>query len=174
MASRAELRRVLTVLCLSEITSYGVLYYAFPVMATRISVQTGWSTAAFTTGLFASGLIGIPVGRWLDRYGPRVVMTSGSVLGVAALVLIATAPSLLWFFVAWLLAGTAMAGVFYAPAFTALTREPRHPRRIRPMRDTPTRHGSGPARKFSAAVVFEQVGGNAPGISADSRNPGDA
>jgi len=126
MASRAELRRVLTVLCLSEITSYGVLYYAFPVMATRISAQTGWSTAAataaFTTGLIASGLVGIPVGRWLDRYGPRVVMTSGSVLGVAALVLIATAPSLQWFFVAWLLAGTAMAGVFYAPAFTALTR----------------------------------------------------
>jgi MFS family permease len=124
--SRAGLRRVLAVLCLSEITSYGVLYYAFPVMATSISAQTGWSTAAataaFTAGLIVSGLVGIPAGRWLDRYGPRVVMTSGSLLGVGAMVLIATAQNLLWFFAAWLLAGVAMAGLFYAPAFTALTR----------------------------------------------------
>lgn len=126
MPSRAGLRRVLAVLCLSEITSYGVLYYAFPVMATSISAQTGWSTAAataaFTAGLIVSGLVGIPAGRWLDRYGPRLVMTTGSLLGVGSLVLIATAQTLLWFFVAWLLAGVAMAGLFYPPAFTALTR----------------------------------------------------
>ncbi len=124
--SRAGLRRVLGALCLSEITSYGALYYAFPVLSTSISAQTGWSTAgataAFTAGLMVSGLVGIPVGRWVDRNGPRVVMTAGSVLAVSCLVLIATAPSLLWFFAAWLLAGVAMAGVFYAPAFTALTR----------------------------------------------------
>ena len=124
--ARAGLRRILAVLCLTEITSYGVLYYAFPVLASRIIAQTGWSTtsttAAFTGGLIVSGLVGIPAGRWLDRYGPRVVMTSGSLLGVAALVLVATAQTLVWFFAAWLVAGIAMAGLFYAPAFTALTR----------------------------------------------------
>jgi MFS family permease len=124
--TRAGLRRVLAVLCLTEITSYGVLYYAFPVLVTTISAQTGWSTAsataAFTAGLIVSGLVGIPAGRCLDRCGPRMVMTGGSLLGVVALVLIATAQNLLWFFVAWLLGGVAMAGVFYPPAFTALTR----------------------------------------------------
>jgi MFS family permease len=124
--SRTGLRQVLVVLCLTEITSYGVLYYAFPVLASDITAQTGWSatstTTAITAALIVSGVVGIPVGRWLDRYGPRAVMTTGSLLGVLALVLIATAQNLAWFFAAWLLAGVAMAGVFYAPAFTALTR----------------------------------------------------
>jgi MFS family permease len=124
--TRAGLRRVLGVLCLTEITSYGVLYYAFPVLATTISAQTGWSTAsataAFTGALIVSGVVGIPAGRWVDRYGPRMVMSAGSLLAVACLMLIAMAQNLVWFFAAWLLAGIAMAGVFYAPAFTALTR----------------------------------------------------
>ncbi|MBC8090677.1 MAG: MFS transporter, partial [Pseudonocardia sp.] len=124
--SRAGLRRVLVVLCVTEITSWGVLYYAFPVLAPSIAADTGWSigtiTAAFSTGLVVSALVGIPAGRWLDRWGPRPVMSLGSVLAVPAVVGIATADSLLWFFASWTLAGVAMAGVLYQPAFAALTR----------------------------------------------------
>ncbi len=49
-------------------------------------------------------------------------MTAGSVLAVPAVAGIATAPTLPWFFAAWVLAGVAMAGVLYPPAFAALTR----------------------------------------------------
>ncbi|MET8757899.1 MFS transporter [Lentzea sp. NPDC004782] len=122
----AGLRRVLIVLCATEIISWGVLYYAFPVLLPTISSRTGWSYAAITAGFSASqivaGLVGIPVGKLLDRHGPRAVMTTGSVVAVLALVGLATADSLVWFTAAWLLAGAAMAGVFYAPAFAALTR----------------------------------------------------
>ncbi|MHA6627720.1 MFS transporter [Pseudonocardia sichuanensis] len=124
--SRAGLRRVLAVLCGTEITSWGVLYYAFPVLAPGIAADTGWSittiTAAFSLALVVSALVGVPAGRWLDRLGPRLVMTSGSVVAVPAVLGIATAPSLPWFFAAWALAGVAMAGVLYQPAFAALTR----------------------------------------------------
>jgi MFS family permease len=124
--SRAGLRRVLAVLCVTEITSWGVLYYAFPVLAPTIAAESGWSlsvvTAAFSTGLLVSALVGIPAGRWLDRFGPRPVMTVGSVLAVPAVVAIAVAPSLPVFFGAWVLAGVAMAGTLYPPAFAALTR----------------------------------------------------
>lgn len=124
--SRAGLRRVLAVLCVTEIASWGVLYYAFPVLAAGITVDTGWSigtiTAAFSLGLVVSAIVGIPAGRWLDRYGPRRVMTGGSVLAVPAVAGIATAPNLPVFFAAWALAGVAMAGVLYQPAFAALTR----------------------------------------------------
>jgi MFS family permease len=124
--SRAVLRRVLAVLCVTEITSWGVLYYAFPVLAPGIAADTGWSigtvTAAFSLGLVVSALVGIPAGRWLDRFGPRLVMTTGSVLGVPAVLGIAAAPSLPWFFAAWVVAGVAMGGTLYPPAFAALTR----------------------------------------------------
>ncbi|OZM80182.1 MFS transporter [Pseudonocardia sp. MH-G8] len=128
------LRRVLVVLCVTEIVSWGVLYYAFPVLAPSIAADTGWSvstvTAGFSAGLVVSALVGIPAGRVLDRIGPRPVMTVGSVLAVPAVVGIALAPSLPLFFAAWMLAGVAMAGTLYPPAFAALTRW-WGPRRVR-------------------------------------------
>ncbi|MEV6603150.1 MFS transporter [Kutzneria sp. NPDC051319] len=125
-ASRGDLRRVLTVLCATEITSWGVLFYAFPVLSAQITTTTGWSTTVVTAALSVSQLVaaiaGIPVGRRLDRHGPRAVMTAGSTLGVLAIVAIASATDLAWFFAAWILAGAAMGAVLYPPAFAALTR----------------------------------------------------
>jgi MFS family permease len=119
-------RRVLVILCVTQIVSWGVLYYAFPVLAPSIAADTGWSiaavTAAFSAGLVVSALVGIPAGRWLDRFGPRPVMTAGSVLAVPAVVVIGTTRSFPVFVAGWLLAGIAMAGTLYPPAFAALTR----------------------------------------------------
>lgn len=117
---------MLITLCLTEITSWGVLYYAFSVLSPAICADTGWSapavTGAFSAGLVTSALLGIPVGRWLDRHGPRWVMTAGSALGSLALVGVAVAPDVVSFTAAWIVAGMAMSAVFYAPAFAALTR----------------------------------------------------
>jgi MFS family permease len=95
---------VLTALCLTEIVSWGVLYYAFPVLAPGIAADTGWSptaiSAAFSAGLVTSALVGIPVGRILDRGGPRAVMTAGSVLAGLAVGLVAWSPTLAVFAIA--------------------------------------------------------------------------
>ena len=119
-------RWVLTTLCLTEITSWGVLYYAFSVLSPAISHDTGWSapavTAAFSAGLVTSAVTGIRVGRWLDRYGPRWIMTAGSLLGPVTVVGVVLAPNYWCFLAAWIVAGFAMSAVFYAPAFAALTR----------------------------------------------------
>ena len=119
-------RRVLAALCVTEIVSWGVLYYAFPVALSAITADTGWSapaaTAAFSAGLVVSALAGIPVGRWLDRYGPRRVMTAGSLLAAPCTAAIGLAPGLAWFVAAWLVTGLAMSAVFYQAAFAALTR----------------------------------------------------
>ncbi|MGW7451860.1 MFS transporter [Streptomyces sp. NPDC054787] len=123
---RSRPRAALPALCATQITGWGVAYYAFPVLAPRITADTGWSpaatTAAFSGALLVSALAGIPLGRVLDRRGPRAVMTAGSVLAVVALVTIACAPDLAVFTAGWLLAGVAMAATFYRPAFAALTR----------------------------------------------------
>lgn len=120
------LRRVLAALCLTEITSWGILYYAFPVLSVSISRDTGWSitviVAAFSVSQLIAAAVGIPVGRVIDRHGPRWVMTTGSVLAVPAVVAIATAPTIPVFFAGWVLAGVAMGAVLYPPAFAALTR----------------------------------------------------
>ena len=123
---RSRPRAALPALCATQITSWGTLYYAFPVLTAHITGQTGWSgsvvTAAFTAALLLSAAVGIPVGRTLDRHGPHVMMTAGSCLATAALVVVATAPDLAVFTLGWLMAGTAMAATFYQPAFAALTR----------------------------------------------------
>ncbi|MEU0170230.1 MFS transporter [Streptomyces iakyrus] len=123
---RSRPRAALPALCATQITSWGIVYYAFPVLNARITADTGWSTttttAAFSAALLVSALAGIPVGRILDERGPRAVMTTGSLLGVAAVLAIAYAPNLAVFTGAWLLAGVAMAATFYQPAFAALTR----------------------------------------------------
>lgn len=86
-------RAALPALCITQITSWGVLYYAFPVLASAIDAQTGWSptatTFAFSAALLTSAAVGIPVGRVLDHRGPRALMTAGSLLASGAVLAIA-------------------------------------------------------------------------------------
>ncbi len=114
---RSRPRAALPAPCAIQITSWGIVYYAFPVLNPQITAATGWSTtaAAFSGALLISALTGIPVGRILDRRGPRTVTTTGSVLGVLAVPAIASAPNLIAFTAAWLLAGVAMAATSTSP-----------------------------------------------------------
>lgn len=95
------------------------------MLAPAIAEDTGWSstavTAAFSGGSLVGAIAGIAVGRVLQRRGPRVVMTAASVVAAAAMALVGLAPSYPVFAAAWLLAGAASAGLFYPPAFAALT-----------------------------------------------------
>ena len=123
---RSRPRGVLPALCATQITSWGIVYYAFPVLLPRITADTGWSagttTGAFSMALLVSAVAGIPVGRILDRRGPHAVMTGGSLLAVLAVLSVSAAPNLAVFFAAWTAAGAAMAATFYQPAFAAVTR----------------------------------------------------
>ena len=123
---RSRPRAVLPALCATQITSWGIVYYAFPVLNPEITAATGWPStatmAAFSLALIVSGIAGIRVGRIIDHRGPRTVMTAGSAAGAASMVVIALAPNLPVFFAGWILAGFAMAATFYQPAFAALTR----------------------------------------------------
>lgn len=121
-----DLRRVVAVLSLSQVVSWGVLYYGFAVLQSAITRDTGWSptsvTAAFSLSQVVSGVVGLWVGRHLDDRGPRLVMTGAALLAAPGLLLVALSPSLPWFFLGWLVVGAAMAGTLYPPAFAAVTR----------------------------------------------------
>ncbi len=122
----SDLQSGVAALCLTQITSWGIVYYAFLVLNPAITADTGWSagatTAAFSAALVVSAMAGIYVGRVLDHRGPRTVMTADSVLGSLSLLVIAAAPNLAVFSAGWLLAGAAMAAILCQPAFAALTR----------------------------------------------------
>lgn len=116
----------LAALCIAELSSWGLLYYSLPVAVAPISQDMGWSettvTAALTVGLVVSALAGVRVGRLLDSHGPRTLMSVGTLIGIAALLLVAAAPNLVVFFLAWVLAGFAQAATLYPPAFAVITR----------------------------------------------------
>ena len=123
---RVGLRHVVAVLSTVQIVSWGVLYYAFAALQSSITADTGWSsvaiTGAFSLAQFISGGVGIWVGRHIDDFGPRKVMTAASLVAVPGVATIALAPNLAAFYLGWAVAGVAMAGTLYPPAFAALTR----------------------------------------------------
>jgi MFS family permease len=132
MAQRTEAdgeRRAWTLvvtLGLTETTSYGVLYYAFTVFLTPMQTELGWSrsalTGAFSLALLLSGVVGLLVGRWLDRHGPHALMTIGSCLAVALVLAWSQARNLIVFYLIWAGIGVVMAAVLYEPAFWVVAR----------------------------------------------------
>jgi len=112
-------------LALTQLISWGTLYYAFPVVLAQVGRHRGWSQTqmigAFSTSLLVSGLSAYAAGRCIQLFGGRRVMTLGSILSSLALLLAALAPTLPFFYLAWILAGIAMALTLYEPAFAVLS-----------------------------------------------------
>ena len=115
---------VVGTLATTETISWGILYYAFAAFLVPMQQELGWSTAALTgaysLALLVSGLAAVPVGRWVDRHGPRLLMTLGSIGGTILLLTWARVESLPGFYLLWLLMGLVLAATLYEPAFTVV------------------------------------------------------
>jgi MFS family permease len=115
---------VVAALSITETVTWGIVYYGFPVFLRPMEQDLGASrvavTAAFSIGLGVSALAGIPVGRWLDRHGPRALMTVGSCLASALTFAWAQVESLPALYAVWFGLGLAMAATLYEPAFAVV------------------------------------------------------
>jgi MFS family permease len=115
---------VVAALSVTETITWGIIYYGFPVFLRPMEQALGASrvavTTAFSIGLGVSALASIPVGRWLDRHGPRALMTGGSILATALTFAWARIDSLPALYAVWLLMGLAMATTLYEPAFAVV------------------------------------------------------
>ena len=113
-------------LAFGQIVAWGILYYAFTVIADPLQAQTGWSRTFINTGLsiglLAWGLGAYPAGLWIQRHGARGLMMCASALGGGALMLMGGAHAGWLYQLSWVLLGTAMAGLLYDPAFAVITR----------------------------------------------------
>lgn len=99
--------------------------FSLPVFLQPVSQATGWSVAgistAMTIGFLAMALGSMLWGNLSDRFGPRIVVLSGTVILTAGLALASQATSLLMFQILFgLLVGGGTAAIF-APMMAAVT-----------------------------------------------------
>ena len=115
---------VVATLCVTETVTWGIVYYGFPVFLQPMEEALGASrvaiTGAFSVGLAVAALAGIPVGKWIDRHGPRALMTLGSCLATALCLAWARVEGLPALYAVWFGMGFAMAMTLYEPAFAAV------------------------------------------------------
>jgi MFS family permease len=110
---------------ITTIVSYGTTSYAFGVLVVPISTNLGWSRAALSAALALSilvaGLLGVPIGRFVDRHGARLCLALGSVVGGSSLLALAFVREVWQFDVLWGLGiGLATALTFYPVSFTVV------------------------------------------------------
>src|SRR5438270_4392935 len=86
-----------------------------------MQAELGWSrgdmTGAFSVALLLAGLAAIPVGRWLDRHGPRLLMTLGSIAGSGLVLAWSQVNSIPALYLIWAAIGLTMSATLYDPAF---------------------------------------------------------
>ncbi|MEK8034711.1 MFS transporter [Ideonella sp. DXS29W] len=117
-------RFIVAALGITQIISWGSLYYAFSLVIHALASATQASNAttvgAFSVALLAAGVASAPVGAWIDRHGGRWIMAGGSVLGGALLIALPWVHSVAQLYLVWAGLGVAMAATLYDPAFAVL------------------------------------------------------
>ena len=107
----------------TTIISYGTTEYLFGVLVVPIGREFGWDRAslsgAYSLMFVLAGLLGVAIGRFVDRHGARVVMTIGSALAGFSLLGLSAIHTLWQFYLLWAGGlGLATALTFYAVTFT--------------------------------------------------------
>src|SRR5436305_1247290 len=115
---------LITALGVGQVISWGSLFYAIgvlgPAMRRDLHVSDLYLFGAFTAGLVVSGMLAPKMGRLVDRRGGRTVLALGSLLGAAAMAILAVAHHPFVMVAGWLVAGAAMSAALYDPAFATL------------------------------------------------------
>ena len=114
----------IALLGLLQILSWGGSFYLLGVLADPIAADTGWPhqwvLGGASIGLLTASLLSPLCGRWIARVGGRRVVASHGLILAAGLWLMALAPSLPVFLLAWVVIGIAMATGLYDALFTSL------------------------------------------------------
>jgi hypothetical protein len=125
MASRPDpLLLAVCALGVTQITAWGTSYYCLGVLANPIAADTGWSRSliyfGFTVSLLVMGAFSPWAGRAIDRYGAQAVMTIGTLLVSAGLLLLSLVRNEAAYLAVWAFLGAGMRLCLYDAAFAAL------------------------------------------------------
>jgi MFS family permease len=118
--------RAVPVLGITQILSWGTIFYTPVLIVPLIAAERGWSISftmgGFSVGLLVAGLVAPYVGRSIDRFGGHVVMAIGSLIGALGLFLIVHATHPATYYAVWMVLGVGMAANLYDSAFATLGR----------------------------------------------------
>lgn len=116
-----------TVLAVTQILSWGSLYYAFGILAPSIGrdlhLRPELLYGAFSVSILIAGLASAPIGMSIDRFGGQWVMVSGSLVCGSGMFWLASAGSAASYVAAWALLGIGMALSLYEAAFATIMRK---------------------------------------------------
>ncbi len=122
--------RTISILAITQIASWGSLYYAFSILAPSIAqtlqLRAELVYGAFSWSLLVAGLAATPTGIILDRFGGQWVMAAGSLVCGLGLIWLSRASGLLSYFGTWTVLGVAMSLTLYEAAFATINRKFHH------------------------------------------------
>ncbi len=111
---------------LAQLVSWGSLYYTFSLLMPAMEQDLGLSrvqvSGAFSAALLASGVAGLPMGRWIEQGYGRRVMAGGSLLAGLLLIGHAFISGMIGLYLTWIGLGLAMGAIFYEPVFAITIR----------------------------------------------------
>src|SRR4051812_2809748 len=114
-------RRLVGWLSLGQLITWGSVFYTFSLLLEPVERELGLTRAqsslAFSLALLAEGVLAYPVGRWIDQGHERVVMTGGSLLVGACLLLHSAVNGAFSFYAVWIGLGAGLAATLYNPVF---------------------------------------------------------
>ncbi|WP_417223993.1 MFS transporter [Amphritea sp.] len=120
-------RGFISALGLSQLVSWGTLYYSFPLIAEAMAAELGWRRAdiygAATLGLIASALGAYPIGAMIDRGHGRKLMVGATIAASAALVVWSYIDTILSLYAVVITLGVLQAALSYEPAFAVTVRQ---------------------------------------------------
>ncbi len=118
--------RAVSVLGVTQILAWGILFYPPVLTMPLIAADRGWSLAftmgGFSLALLVSGFAAPAIGGFIDRFGGHVVMAAGSLTGAIGLVLLVYAANPFAYMAVWVVLGVAISANLYDPAFASLGR----------------------------------------------------
>ena len=117
---------VVSALGVVQILAWGSSFYLPAVLAAPIAQDTGWPLSwvvgGLSLGLLAAAFASPHVGTAIHRHGGRPVLALAALLLASGLTILALAPALPVYLLAWLLLGLGMGCGLYDPAFATLGR----------------------------------------------------
>jgi predicted MFS family arabinose efflux permease len=117
---------IIVALGTTQTLAWASSYYLPAILADPIArdlgISSNWFFAAFSAALVISGLLGPRVGRQIDLFGGRPVLSGSNVIFAAGLALLGASTSAWMLGAAWFLLGIGMGTGLYDAAFGALGR----------------------------------------------------